>query len=159
MVTTTVTPTTAHRRRTERLVAAALSGIVALIYLALIFLVRDAEQAANVVTDTTWGAYLFLTVPYAVGAVLLLVTDRRALWIVGAVVQLAVLALFVVFAVGLGLGPDNTGVFAYDALSDLPMELIATVVTGLQVVLLGLLVHLSLRPPTQSVPDESGQLA
>lgn len=109
----------------------------------LLFLVRDAEASAHVVTDTTWGGYLFLAVPYVIGAVLLLVTDRRALWVVGAVVQVLVLVAFVVLALGVGLGPDNTGVFAYDALDDLPMELFAAVVTGLELVLLTLLVSLS----------------
>jgi hypothetical protein len=36
-------------------------------------------------------------VPYLIGAGLLLTIDRRALWIAGAAVQVAVLVLFVMF--------------------------------------------------------------
>jgi hypothetical protein len=42
-----------------------------------------------------------------------------------------------------GIGVFGPGVFEYEALSALPMELWAAVVTGLQVVLLGLLAYLA----------------
>ena len=82
---------------------------------ALLFLVHDAEASADVVIDTTWGAYLFLAVPYLVGAFLLAITDRRALWVVGAAVQVVVVTLFVLFGVGV-MSPENEGVFDYDEL-------------------------------------------
>jgi hypothetical protein len=55
--------------------------------------------------------------------------------VLGATAQVFVIVLFVLFGVGV-FGP---GVFEYEALSDLRMELWAGVVTGAQVVLLGLL--------------------
>jgi hypothetical protein len=128
-------------RRTTRFVAAALSATVALLYLVLLFLVADAEAGARSLEGDTYGAYLFLAVPYLAGAVLLLVYDHRVLWAVGAAVQVAVLVLFVMFGAG-AFGPGQ-GVFDYAALSDLPMGLWATVITGAEVVLLGLLVYLA----------------
>jgi hypothetical protein len=139
-----------ERRRRVRLVAAALCALVAVVYLVLLFLVRDAEASSDVTVDSTYGAYLFLSVPYLVGAALLTLTDRRVLWGVGAAVQVAVLVLFVLFGVGL-FGGDGEGVFEYAALNDLPMELFAVVVTGLQVALLVLLAYLTL-PAARSAP-------
>lgn len=141
-------------RRTMRYAAAALCAVVAVLYLVLLFLVHDAEASADVVVDTTWGAYLFLAVPYLVGAVLLAVVDQRALWVLGAAVQVVVVSLFVVFGVGV-LGPDDAGVFAYEALSDLPMEAFAGVVTVIQLVLLGLLAFLALQHPAAGPASRS----
>jgi hypothetical protein len=112
------------------------SIVVGTLYLMLLVLVFDAEsQPEAVVTDTTYGAYLFLSVPYLVGAVLSAVTDRRVLWVLGAGLQIAVIVLFALFGVG---------AFDYEALSALRMELWAAVITGAQVVLLGLLGYLAL---------------
>ena len=132
------------RRRSVRLFAAALCALLAALYLALTVLVRDAELTGGYLVDSTWGGYLFLAVPYVVGAVLLVVADRRLLFVVGAVVQVLVLVAFLVFAVGVLLGPENEGVFVYEALDDLPMEAFAAVTTALEVVLLALLVRLAL---------------
>jgi len=141
----TFTRPPADGRKSIRYVAAALCGIVGLLYLILLFLVADAEFAPGaVVSDTTYGAYLFLAVPYVVGAALLVAVDRRVLWAVGSAVQVLVIALFVMFGVGM-FGP---GVFEYDALSALRMELWAAVITGAQVILFGLLCYLAL-PPTR----------
>lgn len=131
----------AEGRKRIRHLAAALCAIVALLYLILLFLVADAEAAPGaVVSDTTYGAYLFLAVPYLVGAVLLVVLDRPGLWVVGSAVQVLVIALFVMFGVGM-FGP---GVFEYEALSTLRMELWAAAIVGAQVILFGLLVYLAL---------------
>ena len=136
-------PSEAGRRRT-RYAAAALSGVIGVLYLVLLYLVADAEADAQ---ENTFGAYLFLAVPYVAGAVLLLLVDRRVLWLVGAGVQVAVVALFVMFGAG-AFGPGQ-GVFDYDALSDLPMEAWAAVVTGGEVVLLGLLLYLAAAVPVR----------
>lgn len=123
-------------RISVRYLTAILSTVVGALYLVLLFLVFDAESRPDaVVTDTTYGAYLFLAVPYLVGAVLTAVTDRLGLWILGAVVQVLVIVLFVLFGVG---------VFEYEALRDLRMELWAAVITVAQVVLLGLLSYLAI---------------
>lgn len=142
----------AEGRKRIRHLAAALCTIVALAYLVLLFLVADAEAAqAAVVSDTTYGAYLFLAVPYLVGAALLVFLDHRVLWVVGAAVQVLVLALFVLFGVGM-FGP---GVFEYEVLGALRMELWAAAILGAQVILFGLLVYLALprtRAGTKSGP-------
>jgi len=124
-----------------RHLAAALCGIVGVLYLILLLLVADAESGAS---ENTYGAYLLLAVPYLIGAGLLLAVDRRALWIAGAAVQVAVIVLFVMFGAGV-FGPGQ-GVFDHDALSGLHIEVWAAVITGAEAVLLGLLSYLALTP-------------
>ena len=126
------------RRARTRYLAAALCGVVGILYLVLLFLVAGAEAGA---AENTWGAYLFLAVPYLVGAALLLAVDRRPLWVAGAGVQVLVLVLFVMFGAG-AFGPGQ-GVFDYDALSGLHMEVWAAVLTGAELVVLGLLSYLA----------------
>lgn len=87
---------------------------------------------------------MFLAVPYLIGAGLLVAVDRRDLWVVGAGVQVVVVVLFVMFGAGV-FGPGQ-GVFGYDALSGLHMEWWAAVITGAEVVLLGLLSYLAFTP-------------
>jgi hypothetical protein len=112
---------------------------VAVLYLILLYLVAQAEAVPGATDGSTYGGYLFLAVPYLVGAGLLAAVDRRALWVVGAAVQVVVIALFLMFGVGL-FGP---GVFEYEALTALPMELWAAGITGAQVILFGLLCYLA----------------
>jgi hypothetical protein len=71
---------------------------------------------------------------YLVGAVLLTVLERRWVWVTGTIVQVVVLGLFVL----LGLG-----VFEHEALSDVPVAVWAAAITGLQLVLLGVLTYLA----------------
>jgi hypothetical protein len=127
---------TVEPRRALRFTAAALAGVIALTYLVLFFLVADAERGAP---ENTFGAYLFLFLAYAVGAVLLALRSGRAVMVLGAGVQLAVLVLFTVFGVGL-LGP---GVFAYELLRPLHMEVWAAGITAAQVLLLVLMTQLA----------------
>lgn len=132
------------RRTAVRYLTAVVSIVVGTLYLMLLVLVFDAEsQPEAVVTDSTYGAYLFLSIPYLIGAILSVVTDRRILWVLGAILQIALIVLFALFGVG---------VFEYEALSDLPMELLAAVITGAQVVLIGLLGTLAFtwRPESQA---------
>jgi hypothetical protein len=132
-----------EHRRTLRHLTAALSGGVGLLYVALFFLVADAEAGA---AENTYGAYLLLSVLYVVGAALLVIADRRALWISGAAVQVAVVILFAMFGAGL-FGPGQ-GVFDYDALSGLHVELWAAAITGAQLLLLGLMAYLAYTQPS-----------
>jgi hypothetical protein len=141
------------RRALGRAVAATLSGGIAVLYLVLMATVREAELPAYT-TDNTWGAYLLLAVPYLVGAALLLLTDLRWLWLGGALVQVAVLVLFVLVGVGV-LGP---GVFEYEALAEVPIEVWAGVVCGSQLLLLGLLVVLALTPTGAAQVDATGRI-
>lgn len=123
-------------RRTARRAAAALSLGVGVLYAVLLFLVADAEAGRS---ENTYGAYLFLAIPYLVGGVLLARLDRRGLWISTAVLQVVVLVLFVLFAVG----GSRPGVFEYEALSGLHIAVWATVITGAQIVLLALAAYLA----------------
>lgn len=134
-------PSRPNRRVRARRLGATLCGVVALLYLILLFVVADAESGA---AENTYGAYLFLAVPYLIGAGLLAALDRRGLWVVGAAVQVVVIVLFVMFGAG-AFGPGQ-GVFDYDALSGLHMELWAAVITGAEVLLLGLLSYLAFTP-------------
>lgn len=131
-----------HARRSVRYVAAALSAVASVLYVVLTFLVSSEESVPGATDSNTYGGYLFLAIPFLAGAVLLFLADRRALLAVGAAVQVLVIILFVLFGIGV-FGP---GVFEYEALSALPMELWAAVVTGLQVVLFGLLSYLAVTP-------------
>ena len=126
------------RRGQARRAAALISGLLALTYIWMFFAIRATELAADV--ETTYGAYLFLTVPYVAGAALLLLLDLRVLWAAGAVVQMAVVTLFVTFGVA---------IFDYPEVADLPLELwVATTLVG-QVVLFGLLGYLTLTPESR----------
>ncbi|ADU47593.1 hypothetical protein [Intrasporangium calvum] len=129
----------AGTRRTVRTVAAAMSAVVALLYVVLMLLVRNAELEPGATDTTTYGGYLALAVAYGIGAVILFALDNRTLHLLGVGVQIAVLLLFIVFGIGL-LGE---GVFEYEAVSDLPIGLWAAVITGAQVVLLAMLGYLA----------------
>lgn len=118
--------------------AVAVSAIVTLLYAILFFVVRGIETAAPG-TGTTYGAYLFLAIAYLVSTAAYAVRDRREVWLVGAVLQVVVIGLFVVFGLG---------VFEYELLvGATPIGLWAGVITGLQVVLLGVLGYLATRKP------------
>lgn len=140
----------ADRPASLRYLAAAVSGGVAVLYLVLMRLVADAEADEP---ENTYGAYLFLALTYVVGAVLLVIVNRRAVWVIGAVVQVLVIVLFVMFGAG-AFGPGQ-GVFDYEALNDLPMEWWAATITVSELVLLGLLCYLALASGDTRAPARS----
>ncbi len=129
----------ARTRRTVRYVAAAMSAAVAILYVVLMLLVRNAELEPGATDTTTYGGYVGLAVAYAIGAVILFVVDNRTLHLLGVGVQIVVLLLFLAFGVGL-LGE---GAFENEAISHLPLGLWATLITGAQVVLLAMLGYLA----------------
>ncbi len=135
-------------RRTVRYVAAGMSTVIALLYVALMLLVRNAELEPGATDTTTYGGYLFLAVAYAIGAAILFFVDNRTLHLLGVGVQIVVLLLFIVFGIGL-LGE---GVFQYKAVSHLPIGLWAALITGAQVVLLAMLGYLSDRRFSETTP-------
>ncbi len=135
-----------RHRRAVRYVAAVLCGGIAGCYVALLVLVARAEMRAGV--ETTFGAYLYLAVPYVAGAVLLATRDQRVLWAIGAVVQLAVLVLFALF----GIGAWGPGLFEDATLAGLYMPVWAGAVGGAEVVLLALLGYLALTPSAHRAP-------
>lgn len=131
-------PQSEGTRRTVRYVAAAMSAAVAVLYVALMLLVRNAETEPGATGSTTYGGYIGLAVAYAIGAVILFVVDNRTLHLLGAGVQIVVLLLFLGFGVGL-LGD---GALDNETISHLPLGLWAAVITGAQVVLLAMLGYL-----------------
>ncbi len=135
-ITPTV-PATGHRG--WGLVVVAISAIVAVLD-GVFFLVVRRVELSSVVSDTTYGAYLILALVYLAASVAFAVLDRRWVWIAGAVLQVAVIGLFVVFGFGL-LGP---GQFDYDVLmAETPLALWAGVITGLQLVMLGVTAYVA----------------
>lgn len=132
-----------HLHLSQRDGARALSTLVTLFiasaYGALFFLVRDKELSAGV--ETTYGAYLFLAIAYFVGVAALAVRDRRDVELLGAVVQVVVLTLFVVFAVGTLDGP---GLFEYELLAPLHMGWWSAGIGAGQLLLLGALSWLAI---------------
>ena len=141
----------AESRRSIRYAAAILCVIVAVLYITLMFLVADAEAVPGATDSNTYGAYLFLSVPYLIGAAVLVAFDRRIVWAVGAAVQVLVIVLFLLFGVGV-FGP---GVFEYEALSHLRVELWAAGLTGAQVVLFVLLGYLVATPTERGADSDS----
>ena len=75
---------TPERHRRLRGAAVGLSGIVAILLGVLFLVVRGVEtDTADGVTDSTYGAYLFLAITDAVCAGAYAVLDRRAVWLAG----------------------------------------------------------------------------
>ena len=58
----------AGTRRTVRYVAAAMSAVVAILYVVLMLLVRNAELEPGATDTTTYAGYLGLAVAYGIGA-------------------------------------------------------------------------------------------
>jgi hypothetical protein len=136
-------PQTGARTSRGRLRALAvfLSAAVAGAYLALFFLVRDAERGRP---ENTFGAYLFLFIAYAVTALALALRDSQAVQVAAAVLQPVVLALFLVFGFAV-LG--HPGGFAYDPVRHLHMPLWAIGISAGQVLLLAAVVQLAATAP------------
>ncbi len=117
-------------RRQAWRAAAALSLGLGVLYGVLLVLVADAETGAG---ENTFGAYLFLSLAYLALSGLLAVSRSRWVLAFGLAVQVLVLGLFVTLGVG---------VFDYDLLAPLRMEIWAAVITLGELVLLGLLGYL-----------------
>jgi hypothetical protein len=120
------------RRRTVRHVAAALSALVASVYLLIGF---DAIRVVDAQATTAGELLPFGLVAggaFALGAVLLVALDARPLWLVGAAFQVIVLVLYVVVA------PERTP----------PFEIWGVLLRVPQVAMLAALAYLFL-----SVPD------
>lgn len=109
--------------------------VLAGVYAWMFFAIRDVEVTAGL--ETTYGAYLFLMVGYATGAVLLLLVDRRVIWAIGVAVQGAVLGLYFAF---------GAAIFDYPEVAHLPLNLWVTVTLVGESLLIGLLGYLALTP-------------
>lgn len=117
-------------RRTIRFVAAAIAAFTAMLYLLV------GLEVLSVVDVTTEDAPSMLEFglvsggAFALGAALLLATDRRILWVLGALFQVGVIIMYV------AVSPQRTPSF----------EVWGLTIKALQLVLLGLLVFLAIRP-------------
>lgn len=137
----TIVNPTLERHRQLRWAAVALSALVAALYGILFVIVRGVETGPRSaeVTDSTYGAYVFLAIAYVVSTLAYAALDRRAVWLAGAVLQVVVIGLFVVFGVG---------ALEYELLVETtPIAVWAGVITGLQVVSLGVLGYLATLKP------------
>ncbi|MFZ0324972.1 MAG: hypothetical protein WAN48_12685 [Actinomycetes bacterium] len=83
-----------HNRRRVRLVAAGLSGALAAFYLGYFFVVHGREAAVAPQTESSAPVFLFASVLFVLGAVLLVVVDQSVLWAVGSLVPLLAVALY-----------------------------------------------------------------
>jgi hypothetical protein len=126
----------AGRRRRVRLLAAGLAAATALVY-ALIGLgvVSIVDEVSGDAPDLlTFG--LGAGAAYVLGACLLLAFDRRALWVLGSILQVGVIVMYVV------VSSTRTP----------PFEVWGLAIKALQVVLLGALLYLSITPPSSVGP-------
>lgn len=136
-----------RRRRTLRYVGAGLCAVEALLYLGLMMAVRALEEGAGV--ETTWGLYLYGSVPFVIGVAVLLLLDDRAVYVLGAALQGALVLLFV---------------WASGALADyallagltVPIGAWAAAITGVQLLLFGLLAYLAVTPVPTPVATTGG---
>jgi hypothetical protein len=77
------------RRRAIRYFAAAMAGITAVIYFMIGF---NVVSVLDTSTDQIFG--IFAGIAYALGVFLLLVFDRRVVWILGAIFQVFVIFMY-----------------------------------------------------------------
>jgi peptidoglycan/LPS O-acetylase OafA/YrhL len=120
-----------HRRRTVRLIAAAASAGVAIVYFLIgLGLVEVVDRTAAGSPDLlVFGVSAGLA--FGVGALLLLGFDNRLLWALGAILQVGVIVMYVAVA------PNRTP----------PFELWGIVIKVLQAVILVALLYLLIRAP------------
>ncbi len=119
------------RRRRIRYLAAGLSAATAFIYVLIgLGIVSVVDEVAGDAPDLlTFG--LAAGAAYVLGAALLVAFDRRALWFVGSVLQVGVIVMYLV------VSSTRTP----------PFEVWGVAIKVLQLVLLGALLYLSVRPP------------
>ncbi|MCX7783942.1 MAG: hypothetical protein N2318_09925 [Meiothermus sp.] len=123
-------------RRTVRYVAALLAGLTATIYLLIGFCVVSVIEAAC--ADQVFGT--FAAVAYLLGMVLLLFLDNRWLWGLGAAFQVIVIFLY------FNLAPQRVPAY----------EVWGILIRIAQLLLLGALVYLAIRPAPRGVRGTGG---
>jgi hypothetical protein len=119
------------RRPLVRRVAAALSGATAVVYFMIGFGVVQVVDAAPADAPDLFGFGLSAGLAFALGAILLLAFDRRVLWVLGALFQVGVIAMYVV------VSAERTP----------PFEVWGILIRVAQVFILGSLVYLAAQPP------------
>lgn len=125
------------QRRTVRYLAAAIVAITAVMYLLIgVGVLRVVDQVSpDAPPLLDFG--LMAGAAFGLGALLLLTLDNRILWVLGALLQVGVIVMYVV------VGQERTPAF----------EPWGITIKMLQVVLLGALLYLALRPPER--PDDA----
>ena len=120
----------AERRRRVRLAAAGLAAATTAIYLLIgLEVLRVVDRtAADAPPMLTFGAPA--AAAFALGVILLLLTDHRLVWALGALLQVVVIVMYVVVA------PNRTP----------PFELWGVMIKVLQALLLAALVYLAVTP-------------
>lgn len=127
------------RRGAIRVVTVTLAAAVAVLYIVVFFVqlphLHEPDNPAPV--------YLVLALLYAAGAVLVALRDKPVVHWVGAAVQVILVGLFLWLLAGLYAHGEESFI--------LDMAALAIAITAVQVVLLGLLIHLAMsdqgRPP------------
>jgi hypothetical protein len=129
-------PWTQPSRQTIRYVAAALAGLISLLYLLI------GLQVVSVIdqTEDQAGFAIPAAIAFALGAALLLAMDRRIVWIAGALLQIGMIVMYFVVA------PDRSPNF----------ELWGVLIRILQVPLLAALLYLGLAASPKRVPELGG---
>jgi len=130
----------AHRRLTIRHVAAFLAAATATIYLLIgLSIVHVVEIPAGEDPNVQLYFGLPAALAYAFGAGLLLVTDRRWLWVLGAVLQVMVIAMYLAVSTTREPAFEGWGI----------------TLRVLQALLLGALLYLAVTP-RESTPSPRG---
>ena len=129
----------ADRRRRIRLLAAGLSAATALIYVLIGLGILSVVDAVSGDAPDLLTFGLAAGAAYVLGACLLVAFDRRVLWVLGSILQVGVIVMYVV------VSSTRTP----------PFEVWGLAIKILQVVLLGVLLYLSVRPPSSVAPRGS----
>jgi hypothetical protein len=128
-----------ERRRTVRNAAAAMAGLISLLYFLIAFqvvTVLDNPEDQTVFGLITGGAFLL-------GALMILFTDNRVIWGLGAGAQALIIAMYFDLAAAREPAYEPWGIF----------------IRVLQVLLFGALVYLTIRPKTPAAPETRAEVA
>ena len=125
-----------HRRILVRRVAAGLSAVTAGLYLLVGLEILPVVETPSAAAPDMLGFGLSAGLAFAVGTGLLLLLDRRPLWVLGAILQVLVIVMYVQVA------PQRTP----------PFETWGVVIKIIQAAILATLLYLVVRP-TAPAPD------
>lgn len=120
-----------RRRRQIRYAAAAVSAATALLYFGIGVGVLKVVDVVSPAAPDMFAFGAPAGAAFALGAILLFAFDRRFLWILGAILQVAVIVMYFVVA------PQRTP----------PFEIWGVVIKLLQATVLAALVYLTMRSP------------
>lgn len=130
----------ARRRRLIRYAAAAVSAATAVLYVGIGIGVLQVGDVAGPDTPDLFVFGAFAGGAFALGAVLLLLVDHRGLWLLGALLQVAVIVMYV------AISSQRTP----------PFEVWGITLKVLQATILVALAYLVLRQPVRRSPMARG---